>query len=466
MNGLPPEAQIVQRAREIVESASRPSDQEIAQLLTLLHGAGSHGPPEAGRLDVAMALSRALDALPPESQLLVFLVLHDWDATVALLERRPETRAVFFHYLCFEHPALRRWMLRHLDRRFCRDDTERLLYDAARADFPALRGWAADEGLHPLLTSVLREILYSPSWSLFHKDQASRLLQALGEKAPPVARTYHRKPRGRGGPVLQPPPEDDDPEDLAPLLQSLRSRGVLIDGTRVFPRIGVGSVTGRIVYSDPPLQTWTREERERRIQPTPGRTVLMLDYAQLEPTILLNVLVHRLWLAIPDLPTDDVYLWFSPEDRELGKRIVNALINGGSPAIVDPHPKALRFIRAMQAFRAEWVAECRQRGCVLTLAGRTIPLPEGPNAEGKMVNRLVQGSAADLFHAAVVEIYRGCTQEGWPGSILFLLFDEVWVETPEEACREMAERCLHLMRETARLFCPYRAPDVHLRVRR
>lgn len=468
MTSLPQSrSQTVERARKLIEEAARPSPEERAELLAALHEPQPAQAPETGRLDVALALRPVRDELPVESRLLVCLVLHDWDAVVQLLLQDGEARPLLFHYLCHETPALRRWMLRHITPQFCRNDVERLLRDAAIPNFPALRSWAAVEEFRPLLTSVLTELATSPFWSLFHRGQAAALLRELGVKAPPILRRSRRLESGHGALIgstaLQ---EEPDPPELAPLLHALRARGLRVDGILVHPNIRVGSVTGRITYSQPPVQTWSAEERLRRIQPAPGATFVILDYSQIEPLILLNILVHRLWLAIPDLPQDDVYLWFCPEDRQLGKRIVNALINGGSPAVVDPHPKALRFIRALSQFRAEWVAECRQLGKVRTLSGRETPLPEPPNQEGKMMNRLIQGSAADLFNTAAAEVHRALTQEGWEAAVTFVLFDEIWIEAPLGQERRIGSLARRILRRTAESFCPYRAPDVRITVRR
>ncbi len=459
---------IVERARQIVAGVGKPEPRELPALIRALHEPDRSRAPESGRTDVALALAPVAEELPPETRLLLHLVLHDWDGVSALLTERPDLRPVLFHYLWRETPALRRWMLRQVTPSFCQNDVERMIRDVAAGNFAAVQGWALMEELRELLVSLLRELLRSPYWGLFHKDQAARVLRSLGEKAPPVARPYRRLRSGDGS-VLQSTAldqEEADPPELAPLLQHLRGKGLCVDGRRIYPAVRVGTITGRITYSDPPVQTWSRTEREGRIRPSPGCVMVMLDYSQIEPLVLLNVLVHRLWLAIPDLPQGDVYLWFSPEDRDLGKRIVNTLINGGSPAVVDPHPGALAFIRAMEQFRDQWARECRARGVVITLSGREIPLPEGTNPEGKMMNRLVQGSAADIFNAAVAEIHRQSTQEGWRGSVAFLLYDEVWVEAERGHEEEIARRCVDIMRRSAAMFCPYRAPDVRVTIRR
>ena len=82
------------------------------------------------------------------------------------------------------------------------------------------------------------------------------------------------------------------------------------------------------------------------------------------------------------------------------------------------------------------------------------------------MNRLVQGSAADIFNTAVAEIHRQCIQGQMRASVAFLLYDEVWIEAPIGSEEVVAEECAAIMRRTAGWFCPFRAPEVRVRIRR
>jgi hypothetical protein len=78
------------------------------------------------------------------------------------------------------------------------------------------------------------------------------------------------------------------------------------------------------------------------------------------------------------------------------------------------------------------VAEAKQRGYVETLAGRRIPLAaDEPNYNGKAVNRVVQGTAADIFNRAAVAVNRAIGEQGLPAAVALLIFDELWVEADD-----------------------------------
>lgn len=453
----------VKMARRIVEESRRPDAAEARTLLNALHAANQSGNPDAGRKDAALALRPIAAELPAESQLTLALVLHDWEGAKNLVEKLPDLRPYLFHALCTETPSVRRWLLRKIDRPFCRDAVEELMLDFARADFVALAGWGAQEELRDLLISLLKQMLGSPVWGAFHKDQGAQLLRRLGEKVPEVRRSRRQLASAKGS-LLQPVhvSSGSDPPELHSLLAHLRRRGLTVDGATIRPDVQVGTVTGRITYRNPAVQTWSRDERLSRLRPQPGHVYVALDYAQIEPVILLNILVLRLWLALTHMPGGDIYRWFSPEDRSLGKEMVNRIINGGSSAVVDPSPQALRFVRAIEMFRQEWTRECRELGYVPSLFGRAMPFPEEPNVPGKVVNRLVQGTAADIFNSAVAEIHRLQCEDSLPGEITLLLFDEVWIHARTDQAERVARVSADVLRRSAARVCLFRVPDVRV----
>jgi hypothetical protein len=123
---------------------------------------------------------------------------------------------------------------------------------------------------------------------------------------------------------------------------------------------------------------------------------------------------------------DDLYRDLADAvDRDTAKRVVNKLINGGRPDF-EATGRLAEFTAAVEDYRAELAADARTRGQVATLAGRVIPLAaDEANHAGKAVNRVVQGTAADVFNGAVVAIGRAL---GRLGDVAFLLHDELWVE--------------------------------------
>jgi hypothetical protein len=219
-----------------------------------------------------------------------------------------------------------------------------------------------------------------------------------------------------------------------PFLAQLAARGIRLDGELVHPRIGVGTCTGRVTYTAPPLQGIPKADRPARLTPvTPVRRFVRADYGQIEPRILLAILHGRGMITWG--PGEDLYRTLCGDtiDRDSAKAAVNKMINGGRPP-EGATGRLAEFIRAAHAYRGELARLAAAEGLVRTLTGRAIPLPaDEENHAGKAVNRMVQGSAADVFNAAALRVARAIESEGLPAAVAFLLFDELWVEADPAA---------------------------------
>jgi DNA polymerase-1 len=210
----------------------------------------------------------------------------------------------------------------------------------------------------------------------------------------------------------------------------LTSQGVRLDEVIVHPQITVRTVTGRVTYAEPALQTLPKEQRLTRISPiVPGRIFVRADFGQIEPRIVLELLHRQGWL--PWTPGDDVYLDLIEGvsvTRDEAKKLVNTIINGGR-CETNPGGRLVQFIRTTERYRSILGPEAKEKGYVETLAGRRIELAtDEPNHGGKAVNRVVQGTAADIFNNAVVAIDRAIRERNLPATVALLVYDEVWVE--------------------------------------
>jgi hypothetical protein len=221
---------------------------------------------------------------------------------------------------------------------------------------------------------------------------------------------------------------------MAAFLERLRARGLVLNGRLVHPRIGISTVTGRIGYGAPALQNLPKATRLACLGPVvAGRVFVRADYREIEPRILLAILRQR---GLIDWdPGEDLYRTLAGDqaDRDEVKTAVNALINGGRPP-TRPTGRLAEFIQAVEVYRRELAQQARDTGFVVTLAGRHILLAADElNHGGKCVNRVVQGTAADIFHSAVLRVTGALETEGLPADVAFLLFDEAWVEA-DPAC--------------------------------
>jgi DNA polymerase I-like protein with 3'-5' exonuclease and polymerase domains len=181
-------------------------------------------------------------------------------------------------------------------------------------------------------------------------------------------------------------------------------------------------------------------ERLCRLAPTTeSRVWVKADYGQIEPRVLLEILRRR--GAIAWEAGGDLYRTLAGDeiDRDVVKVAVNKLINGGSPP-AGAAGRLTEFIEAADAYRSELVLEAESAGAVVTLAGRDIPLDPGePNFGGKVVNRVIQGTAADIFHRGVLRVDSAITTQGLPASVGFLLYDELWLECDPVVARIVAQ---------------------------
>ena len=120
------------------------------------------------------------------------------------------------------------------------------------------------------------------------------------------------------------------------------------------------------------------------------------------------------------------------------KVTVNKIINCGRPT-PGSTGRLAEFIAAAEIYREGLAAEAQRDGCVWTLSGRSVPLaPDQANHAGKAVNRVVQGTAADIFNRAAVAVDRAIQLQGLSAAVAFLLFDELWVEADPDDNRIVA----------------------------
>jgi hypothetical protein len=262
---------------------------------------------------------------------------------------------------------------------------------------------------------------------------------ATAEQIEEAGETAYRE-LARGEAVEVPEaPERPPAVRLAMFLAGLRSDGLLVKGKIIFPTLTL-TTTQRITYSDPPAQTWNAEERREWITPNaPGRRFLIADYGQIEPRILIEVLRRR---GLMDWRPDvgDVYRELLGEGaRSEIKVAINRFINGGKvpPAIT---PRFGEFLRATEVLRESLVGQAKADGFVESLAGRRMLLdPAEKNFRGRVLNRLIQGSASDAFNAAACGIEEELKASRLPADVRFLVYDELWCEAHPEAAPVVEE---------------------------
>lgn len=231
-----------------------------------------------------------------------------------------------------------------------------------------------------------------------------------------------------------------------------------------------GANTGRLASSDPNLQNIpVRSEEGRRIREAfvapAGKTLLSLDYSQIELRILAHVAkidalkgafregqdIHAMTASeMFDVPMEDM----TSEVRRRAKAINFGVIYGISGFglarnLRIPRAEAQGFIDryferfpGIRDYMDETVAFAKENGFVETLFGRKIHTPEinakGPGAgfaKRAAINAPIQGTAADVIRRAMVQMPKAI--EGMPAKMLLQVHDELIFEVDEDAVEQV-----------------------------
>ncbi|GAB4185398.1 MAG: hypothetical protein Kow00108_22890 [Calditrichia bacterium] len=353
-----------------------------------------------------------------------FRILKEW------CEKEPIYRFILMNGFLDRSERVRAKLLRHFHKDDCLTPEEEILYFYGRRDYRKLWEYAEK----PEHRNFIKELLLKgvdPKYNYpYHRRQCALLLENV--KLLPNAETFamqvmkaaerdkQRKIKldGAQAPV----------QIMDKLLLDLNQNGLFIDGTFVFPRVEVGSVTNRITYKNPGVQTWPKEERHLRIKAPPGMSLIKFDFKEIEPRLFYHYLLHHLLISLEDVPAGDIYSHFHKKGRETAKRWLNAFINGAGAGGRAYPPHIKKLINARKKLQDILLEEIYLSGGITTLGGNFIPLDiRTTNVRGKAVNRLVQGSAADLFHRALTEIDKWFIRENIDARIYLLIYDEFWV---------------------------------------
>jgi DNA polymerase-1 len=254
-----------------------------------------------------------------------------------------------------------------------------------------------------------------------------------------------------------------------------------------------GASTGRLSSSDPNLQNVPnrtdlgREVRRAFIAP-PGWQILSVDYSQVELRIMAHITqeptlveafrngqdIHATTAAVVyNVPLDAV----THEQRSNAKRVNFGLLYGmgafrlaretdmtfaESQAFVNTYYTRLPGIRAYLD-RAKHLA--RELGYLTTLYGRRRRFPglraanktvQG-QAEREAINMPIQGTAADIMKAAMIDLARALAARRSPARLLLQVHDELVLEVPDEALAETTALVVSVMERAAALSTPLRA---------
>ncbi|MBW4055578.1 MAG: DNA polymerase I [Proteobacteria bacterium] len=233
--------------------------------------------------------------------------------------------------------------------------------------------------------------------------------------------------------------------------------------------------TGRLSSSDPNLQNIPiRSEEGRRIRHAfiapPGHVILAADYSQIELRVLAHlsgdtVFCHA-FANDEDIHTrtaSEVFGIFpemvTPEMRRQAKTINFGIIYGqGSFSLAKQlgigRKTAEEFINTYKerhhgaiAFLDSCIREAEEHGCVRTILGRRLPIPDIKSSNGNVlafahrnaINYPIQGSAADIIKCAMIRVDSRIRLEQLKSTLIMQVHDELVFEVPEDELLTMEQ---------------------------
>jgi DNA polymerase-1 len=252
------------------------------------------------------------------------------------------------------------------------------------------------------------------------------------------------------------------------------------------------AATGRLSSSDPnlqniPIKTDLGREIRRAFIADPGFVLISADYSQIELRVLAHLAREEALIDAftrnEDIHEQTALKVFGPNstldkhERRAKAKMINYAVLYGKTAftlakdISVTSEKAQEFIDAyfsgfprVRAFIDATLETARKRGYVETMFGRRRMAPDLNNrnfqnrheAERKAVNFPIQGTAADILKRAMLRVHEALASPGNPRAARMILtvHDELVIESPEEATREVTERVREAMQGAAELAVP------------
>jgi DNA polymerase-1 len=233
--------------------------------------------------------------------------------------------------------------------------------------------------------------------------------------------------------------------------------------------------TGRLSSSDPNLQNIPiRSDEGRRIRHAfiapPGHVILSADYSQIELRVLAHLSGDKVFCHAfandEDIHTRtaaEVFGLFpemvTPEMRRQAKTINFGIIYGqGAFSLAKqlgiPRKTAEDFINTYKErhhgaieFLDSCIREAEEHGCVRTILGRRLPIPDIKSSNGNVlafarrnaINYPIQGSAADIIKCAMIRVDSRIRSEQLQSRMIMQVHDELVFEVPEHELLKMEQ---------------------------
>jgi DNA polymerase-1 len=258
-------------------------------------------------------------------------------------------------------------------------------------------------------------------------------------------------------------------------------RNILSNDGRIYPHFDCcGTVTSRILLSQPPIQQLKRKYRGF-ISAEHHNQLVYLDYAQFEPGILASLSQdHQLIDAYHEV---DLYTELAERSlgdatqRELAKKIflaycygmsfesLNTLLATDNHTAADEVTLIQRFFEAypgLEIYRQESIEKLRSTGIVFSMLGNGRKRTSYQNLTNKEVrwalNQRVQGTASLILKQAILNIAEAYS----PTNILIPMHDAVLLQYNEMVEPNFINECLVLMTNAFQKWCPQMSPKIKI----
>jgi DNA polymerase-1 len=257
------------------------------------------------------------------------------------------------------------------------------------------------------------------------------------------------------------------------------------------------AATGRLSSSDPNLQNIPVRSGEgkmiREAFVGEGRNrILSVDYSQIELRIIAHISeepalmdafkkgedIHaRTASEVFEVPLSQV----TPDQRRHAKVINFGILYGMSAhgltkQLNVEHKEAQAYIDAyfkryprVKAYMEATVAQARAKGCVSTIFGRRLPLPEiysnnfivRQAAEREAINAPLQGTAADLIKIAMVRVDEAMRAKKFSSKLIMQVHDELVLEAVPAELDDLCKLVVREMEGAAHLKVSLKADASH-----
>lgn len=385
------------------------------------------------RLQTAFFLDSMEFVIPKEERIWFEFALENFEFVVKNGLKSESAKEVLYFGLKDKNVRVRKQILKYFLPENCQNDFEKMLIIYAREDYAELIDFYQNEEFQKPIKEILIYGSLAENNSNYNLKKCQECLEILNLEVP---KPTLEKPMFKLIPTKTEVKEEPKQQtEFERFLCRLQERGIIFDRVKVFPKIQIGSITNRVTYKEPGLQILSKEDKIRRISASPGFKFLKFDFAQFEPRIFFEFLLRNFIISPEEIPEKDIYS-IEGIERNVAKTIVNKLINGGFVPMNKNYPIFLKkFSDYVKQFKELVSIEARENGFVTTVGGNEILISEEEtNFSGKAVNRVIQGSASDIFNETVLELEKLLELKN--SFISFLVYDEFWVEIPFESDSE------------------------------